>query len=214
MNEATEGSDAIPYPVREVVGVFPTASALETAVEQLELAGVSRAAISVLGVNGPPTGRIDALYRSAKVIEDDPTVRQAAFVSKGTRAEGEAVAISFPGLIGGFGGAWAVAASGGALVTAIGATILGGAIGAGLGALLVVAVARHHATYIQSQLTSGGLVLWVRTPDAAAELGALDILRRCGGTSVHTHTIERKWGVENTPLHDIQLDPFLESDKR
>jgi ABC-type molybdate transport system ATPase subunit len=39
------------YVAREVVGVFPTASALETAVEQLEIAGVNRAAISVLGVD-------------------------------------------------------------------------------------------------------------------------------------------------------------------
>ena len=35
------------YATPEVVGVFSTASALETAVEQLEIAGVDRAAISV-----------------------------------------------------------------------------------------------------------------------------------------------------------------------
>src|SRR5271168_4495082 len=36
------------YSVREVVGVFPTVSALESAIQQLGIAGVNRAAISVL----------------------------------------------------------------------------------------------------------------------------------------------------------------------
>lgn len=212
MGETNDDSESMPYTVCEVVGVFPTASALETAVEQLGLAGVNRVAISVLGVDKPPSDRIEALYRSAKAIEDDPAARRAAFVSPESRTEGEAVAISFPLLIGGFGSAWAVAAAGGALVTAIGATILGGAVGAGLGALLVLAVARHHSAYIHSQLTRGGLVLWVRTPDKASERRALDVLRRCSGMSVHTHTIERKWGMADSPLHHVQPDPFLERD--
>ena len=214
MSETMGDNGTVRYSVREVVGVFSTAIALETAVEQLELAGVTRAAISVLGVDAPRSGRIDALYRSAKVIADDPTARRAAFVSPESRTEGEALAISFPLLIGGFGGAWAVAAAGGALVTAIGATILGGAVGAGLGGLLFLAVARHHAAYIRTQLARGGLVLWVSTPDDAAEQCALDVLQRCGGMSVHTHTIEREWGMADRPLHDVQFDPLLERDKR
>ena len=124
------------------------------------------------------------------------------------------MAIAFPAGIGGFTGAWAVAAAGGALVTAIGMTVLGGAVGAGLGALLFYAVASHHAVDIESQLAAGGLVLWVSTPDEAAEQRALEVLRRCGGMSVHAHTIDREWGVANSPLHDVQPDPFLEHDKR
>jgi hypothetical protein len=108
------------YSAREVVGAFPTASALETAVEQLEITGVDRAAISVLGVDAPRSGRLDALYRSAEAIEDDPTARQAAFVSKESQTEGKAFAISLPLGVGGFAGAWAVAAAGGALAAAIG----------------------------------------------------------------------------------------------
>jgi GNAT superfamily N-acetyltransferase len=204
----------IDYATREVVGVFPTASALESAVEQLGIAGVDRAAISVLGTDARRPGRLDGLFRSAKMIEDDPQTRLASFVSHASRTEGEAIAIAFPAIIGGFGGAWAVAAAGGALVTAIGITVLGGAVGAGLGALLLNAVARHHAADIESQLAAGGLVLWVATPDEAAEQRALEVLQRCGGKLVHTHTIDRKWGVANTPLHDVEPDPFLVHDKR
>lgn len=201
------------YDAREVVGVFPTASALGTAVEQLEIAGVDRAAISVLGVDPKRSGQIDTLYRSAEAIEDDPAARQAAFVSQESQTEGKAFAISLPFGIGGFTGAWAVAASGGALAATIGATVLGGAVGAGLGVLLVRAVARHHAEDIQSQLARGGLVLWVSTPNDAAEQRALDVLGRCGGRSVHAHSVTREWGIADVPLHDVQPDPFLERDK-
>jgi len=204
----------IHYPTREVVGVFPSASALDTAVEQLGIAGVDRAAISVLGTGAGQPGGLDRLYRPAKVIEDDPSAPLAAFVSQGSRTVGEVFAIAFPATIGGSIGAWAVAAAGGALVAAIGMAVVGGAVAAGLGGLLYYAVARHHAVDIEAQLAAGGLVLWVATPDDAAEQRALDVLRRCGGVLVHTHTIDRKWGVADSPLHDIQPDPFLEHDKR
>jgi len=201
------------YTVSEVVGVFPTADALETAVEQLELAGVNRAAISVLSVAKAQTGETGATHRSAGMTADDPSVRRSAFASRGSLIEGEAAAIAVPVQIGGFAGAWAAAAAGSALATAIGATIIGGGIGAGLGVLLFGAVAHHHAARIATELASGGLVLWVCTPSAAAEESALEVLRRCGGTSVHTHTLAREWGVADTPLHDVQPDPFLEHEK-
>ena len=212
MSGTTGESGTMRYAAREVVGAFPSAGALETAVEQLEVEGVNRAAISVLGVDAARSARIDALYRSAESIEDDMAARQAAFVSQESRTEGRAFAISLPFGIGGFAGAWAVAAAGGALAAAVGATIVGGAVGAGLGALLVRAVARHHAETVQSQLARGGLVLWVSTPDEASEQRALEVLRRCGGISVHTHSIAREWGMADSPLHDVQPDPFLERD--
>ena len=167
----------------------------------------------MLGVDPKRSGRIDTLYRSAEAIEDDPAARQAAFVSQESQTEGKAFAISLPFGIGGFAGAWAVAAAGGALAATIGATVFGGAVGAGIGVLLVRAVARHHAENIQSQLARGGLVLWVSTPNEAAEQRALDVLGRCGGTSVHAHSVTREWGIADVPLHDVQPDPFLERDK-
>jgi hypothetical protein len=213
MNATAEAGKTTHYTVREVVGVFPTAKALEIAVDQLGLAGVNRAAISVLSVNPKRTHRVDEFYRSAQAIADDPKARHAAFASRGSRIEGEVVAIAVPLEIGGFAGAWAIAAAGGALITAIGATVLGGAVGAGLGLLLFRAVARHHAATIESQLTAGGLVLWVCTPDEAAEQQAQQLMQRCGGSSIHAHSVEREWGVADIPLHDVQPDPLLEHEK-
>ena len=51
MSGTTGESGTMRYAAREVVGAFPSAGALETAVEQLEVEGVNRAAISVLGVD-------------------------------------------------------------------------------------------------------------------------------------------------------------------
>jgi hypothetical protein len=200
------------YATREVVGVFASAEALDGAIQELGFAGVNRAAISVLGVAAPRHGHVDAIYRSAQAISDDPLAQQAAFISRGSLAEAGAVAIAGPLMIGGFTGAWAVAAAGGALLTAIGATVMGGALGAGLGALVCHAVSRRHAAKIEAELAGGGLILWVRTPDRAAEIRAFGVLSRCGGASVHAHTIDRPWGSADMPLHDFQPDPLLEND--
>jgi hypothetical protein len=201
------------YAVPEVVGIFPNAAALEAAVAGLGTAGFGRTAISVLATKAERSGAIDALYKSATLIEDDPVARQAVFVSPESRTEGEAAAVAVPIGIGGFAGAWVIAASGGALIAAIGATIVGGVIGAGLGSILLLTVARHRAASMQAQLEEGGLVLWVKTPDAAAEQRASEIMVRCGGLSVHAHTVMRAWGTVDSPLHDVQPDPFLVREK-
>jgi hypothetical protein len=202
------------YAVAEVVGIFQTAAALETAVAELETAGFGRASISILATKAERSGGIDALYKSANMIADDPAASQAVFVSPESRTEGEAAEIAVPIAIGGFAGAWIIAAAGGALIAAIGATIVGGVIGAGLGSILILTVARHHAAAIQDQLGHGGLVLWVKTPDPAAEQRVSEIMRRCGGMSVHAHTVTREWGTVDSPLHDVQPDPFLVRESR
>ncbi len=38
------------------------------------------------------------------------------------------------------------------------------------------------------------------------------VLQECGAGFVHTHTIDRPWGVANSPLHGVEPDPFLEHD--
>lgn len=58
--------------------------------------------------------------------------------------------------------------------------------------LLLRAVAGRRAANVKSQLAGGGLVLWVSTPDGSAEKRACEVLRRCGGQSVHAHVVERE----------------------
>ena len=201
------------YLAREVVGVFSTSQELDNAVEQLGLAGVDRAAISVPGAGVERSTLADAPYSSARGVGDDPTLRRTSFVSHAARSQGEITAIAVPLLIGCFGGAWAVAAGDGTLIAAVGAAVLGGAVGAGLGMLLFRAVASRRAANVQAQLAGGGMILWVSTPDGPAEERARKVLQRCGGRSVHAHVVEREWGADDTPLHSVQPDPFLEREK-
>lgn len=203
------GSGTWTYRAHEVVGVFASPEALEAAVDQLEVAGFDRAALSVLASDTKVKERIGRLYRSAAEATDDPRAPQAAFVGRDSRIEGGVVAVGLPFEIGGFAGAGAVVAAGGSLAAAIAGMIIGGAVGAGLGALLVLTVARRHVDAVRHQLARGGLILWVSAPDEEAERRALDVLRRYGATSVHVHTIEREWGLRDRPLGDTQLDPFL-----
>ncbi len=218
--EATDGPDGpatIHYVASEVIGVLPDQAALDGAVERLGMAGIDRAAMSVLGVaalrksDGAAPAR-SALGRSAEAMSDDPKTPQSAFISHASRKEAQGMAIAIPMEIAGFGAAWAMAAAGGALLLAIGATAVAGAVGAGLGALLYHAVARRHADAIAAQIAHGGLILWVTVHDAATEERVATVLRGCNAGSVHTHRIDRQWGFADVPLHNVQPDPFLEHD--
>jgi VIT1/CCC1 family predicted Fe2+/Mn2+ transporter len=199
MTDGGIGTATWTYRAREAVGVFADPDALEAAVDALGRAGFDRAAISVLASEETVRERVGHLYRSAAEAADDARAPQAAFVSRHSRVEGEAAAVGIPFQIGGFAGAWAVVAAGGTLAAVIAATILGGAVAGGLGALLAHAVARRHAELVREQLARGGLVLWVGTHDAAVEKRALEVLQKCGASAVHVHTIERALLLEREP---------------
>lgn len=196
----------------EAVGVFPDAGSLNEAVAQLGIAGFDRTAISILAVGPKHAGGDAGPQRTPLEIADDPETQLAAFVSQGSRDAALAMTVTIPLEAGAFGAAWAVAAAGSAILVALSATVVGGVVGAGVGALIYYAVGRRHAVAIESQLATGGLVLWVTTPNEAAEALAIRVLTGCGGTFVHVHVIDRAWGVADIPLHGLQPDPFLEHD--
>jgi hypothetical protein len=208
MTETNPDNGTQTYCAREAVGVFADPAGLERAVDELEIAGFNRAAITVLATDPKVKEGIGRLYETAAKVADDPRAPCAAFASRDSRTEGEAAAVGVPFQIGGFAGAAAVVAAGGTLATAI----AGGAFGGGLGVLLALAVARHHSEAVREQLAQGALVLWVRTPDEASEKRALAILKKYGARLVHVHAVEREWGPSDRPIRETQFDPFLERD--
>ena len=209
--EKTTNAATHTYRVREAVGVFRDPACLEAAVDELEVSGFDRAAISVLATDEKARGQLDRLYRTIKEVEDSGRVSRAAFVSSDSRVEGEAAAVGIPLYIGGFAGALAVAAAGGALALTIAAAIAGGAVGAGLGALLAASIARHHSAHVQELLENGGLILWVTVSDPDAEKRAIAVLNKMGGHDVHVHEIQREWSFRDIPFAESQPDPFLEN---
>jgi hypothetical protein len=162
---------------------------MENAVDELGSNGFDRMDISLLASEHAVTDKLGHAYVSARELEDDPSVPTTAFVSRASlgAAEGAVVGtlIYIPALI----GAAAVVASGGAVAAAIAAAAVAGGIGGGIGTLLARLIDRAHANRIEEQLEHGGLLLFVRTRDAAHEARAREILAKHSGRDVHVHTV-------------------------
>ena len=202
-------SDTQKYRVRETVAVFSDEETLETAVDELNVAGFRENAISVLATSPKTKGGLGRVFRNVREIEDSGDAQQTAFVSSDSRVEGTAALISVPLYIGGAAGVWAVSATGGSLAFALASAVALGGIGAGLGAILALAIHHRHARRIQQQLKLGGLVLWVSTPTAQAERRATQILRQLGARDVHVHEVQRDWNFGSMPLTHGPYDPFV-----
>jgi hypothetical protein len=204
MVEATEDSGTVTYSAREAVGVFDNVDVLEAAVDELEISGFDRAAISVLASDKKVTDCLGKLYASVTEIEDDPRAPQIAFVSKNSRIEAEAATIGVPLFIGGIAGGLAFVPSGG--------TIAAGAVGGGIGGLRSARISHRHIDRVRAQLAQGGLVLWVAAGDDASSARGLEILIKTGARDAHLHEIQREWPLKDRPSALGQPNPFLGSE--
>ena len=72
------------------------------------------------------------------------------------------------------------------LVSAITA---GSLLGALIGLTIIIFIWRKLDLSSQSQMKKGGLVLWVRTPDAEREQLAMRIMKKHGARNIHVHTV-------------------------
>lgn len=178
--------------VREAVGVFHDAAALEAAVDSLMSHGFDRAEISLLAGEHAVEAKLGAHYRRVQDLEDDPDAPRRAFVS--TEAIGDAQGALIGGLmyLGGAATAGALVATGGSLIGAVVAAALGGGAGGLIGSVLAGLVGDRHAQGLQEQLDHGGLLLWVRTRDAEHEEKALSLLKDAGASDVHVHGLMDK----------------------
>jgi len=209
MTEKEFETETRKYWIREAVGVFADPDVLEAAVNELGIAGFSRAAISVLAAGATAKDRIDVVYHGVKEIEESSDAPRSDFVSSESLAEEKGALLGIPLYIGGAAGLLAVTASGGSLALAIAAAIALGSLGASLGAVLAGAIEQARSERIQEQLKLGGLVLWVTTPNPDAEKRALAILNKLGARDVHVHEIQREWSMKSIALSDGPYDPLV-----
>ena len=175
--------------IREAVGVFHDAAALETAIDELSSAGFDRAEISLLAGEATVATKLGHLYDKVETLEDDPDVPRTAYVSKEAVGAAEGSIIGALSYVPALAAAGVVVASGGPLGAAIAAAALYGGSGAMIGAILARLVGDHHAAYLQEQLDKGGLLLWVRTRDAAHEARAVRILSKHAAYDIHIHDL-------------------------
>ena len=172
--------------VREAVAVFDDVSALESAFDELRAAGFAKDQISLLAADAVVERKLGHLYQRVEELEDEPRAPRTAFVSGKHMGEREdrllGSLIVLPTVL----AAGTVVATAGAVAAAIVGTALAGAL---LGTVFTHWMDQRHADWLQGQLDRGGILLWVRTPDEAAERTAMAVLTRHSAHDIHIHEI-------------------------
>jgi hypothetical protein len=175
----------MPGMFKEAVCVFDNVRNLQDCIRTLEGSAFPRHDISIMGRREELEEVFDhKTVDPREVMDSSDTPRRAP-----ERPEEQTIGTS--ALIGGsaYVGAMAMAISAGAVaVPAIaGAAILGAAGGGAIGAILSKLLGDHYNHAIEEQIERGGLLLWVKTPDAHKEMLAKIIMRQHSGRDVHIH---------------------------
>jgi hypothetical protein len=174
---------------REAVGVFDDGDSLQAAIDELQSSGFDRADLSLLAGEQTVEEKLGHMYEKVADLEDDPEVPRAVYVSTESRGDAEGSVIGALMYVGAVAAAGAVLATGGALAGAIAAAAVAGGTGGVIGSFLAKIIGDRHAHYLQEQLDHGGILLWVRTRDAAHEHRARTILEKHSAHDVHLHEI-------------------------
>lgn len=206
--EACCGS-AMEETTREATAVFSSAAALLGSIDSLLQSGFTRDDLCILGSEEALRAKFGAHIPDAAALADDPDTPRGAPVSTESRAEGLAALAGIPVYIGGAGAAAAAAMAGATVLATAGAALGVGLAAGALGLYAARKMEKRHAEQIDKHLQHGGLVLWVRTPDKASEIKALEVLRASGATDLRMHSVTTKPGIDQVPFHDAQPDPFL-----
>jgi hypothetical protein len=180
--------------VREAVGVFDTADALQEAIDELQTSGFDLADISLMAGEQTVDAKLGHAYKKAADVADDADVPRGSYISPESIGEAQGALVGGLGYIGAIGAAGLIFASGGTMAAALAAAAIAGGGGGLVGALFARLIGEHHAQYLQEQLDRGGILLWARTRDAAHEKSAVEILNKHSGRDVHVH------GVPDAPL--------------
>ena len=171
--------------LRELVAVFDDPQELERAVSALQSNGIDRAYLSfVAGELPTKTGEVPT---SRESVVSDTDIRQERVLGTGLAAT-----------IAAFAAAGFAVATGGAAVGAIAAAAAAGGVGAA-STLVGRKLAKTEKSALDEQLARGGVLLCVRTPDADAELRALEVLQR-HSARVHVHDVPAAEIPGSTPI--------------
>lgn len=175
--------------VREAVGIFDSADALQDAIDELQTSGFDRADISLMTSEHVVEEKLGHKYRKVTELADDTRVPRASYVAPESIGEAQGALVGGLFYVGAIGAAGLIFATGGSMAAAVLAASAAGGAGGVIGALLGKLVGDRHAQYIQEQLDRGGLLLWVRTRDEEHETRAMEILKKHSGRDVHVHGV-------------------------
>jgi hypothetical protein len=192
--------------VREVAGVVRTATILDNVIEALQLAGFDRADIDVMADAKTIRDRFSQIFVPLEDLADAPGVPRRAFVRNDDATTLRVGLFGILFYIGATAAALSVVASGGGLAAAVAGAVAGGAASGGLGALAARFLGRERAELIETMISEGGLVLFVRVRSEEAERRAEQIMRDQGVEAVRVHEITIDKRLTDLPLADVIAD--------
>lgn len=190
----------------EAVAVFHDVRTLQAAIDDLLTHGFDHAELSVLASEATVERTLGRRYASTTELEDDPAVPRTGYIPAESLGDAQGMLISTAAYFPAIAGCLAAVFSGGTLLGAATVAVVAGGAGALAGAGLAALLGREHGRILEQHLRRGGLLLWVRTRDAAHERLALDILRRNSGADVHLHELPEAVRV---PVTIPTRRPFL-----
>lgn len=175
--------------VREAVGVFDSAEALQRTVDDLSLAGFERHELSLMAddsILGAGLGRLPASSDAAK---DDASVPRRSHVAPEEVGNAQGMAIGVPAYVGAVIATGAVVATGGTALAAAAAAAVAGAGGGALGTVLSSWLGTKSNDTLNQHLSNGGILLWVNLRNPDREAAARSILQRYSDHPVEVHDI-------------------------
>jgi hypothetical protein len=172
--------------VTEAVAVFDDVRELDDAVQELRRAGFKKGDISLLATEAAVAKKLGHRYERVEELEDDPKAPRTAYRTRASVGDSDDMIVGSLTYLPAVVAAGTVVASAGVVAAAVTGTAIAGAL---IGTVLARWLDQHHAEHLQEQLDRGGLLLWVRTPDEAAERRALEILRSHSAHDVHVHQL-------------------------
>lgn len=175
----------------ETVGVFDNVSDMEQAAAALLAGGFDHADLSLLASPRTVARHLGRDYTGVVQLESDPAAPRTRYLSRASLkrvGQGLVLVLAMAGAAGlGMVGLHAFGGTAGA--AALG--VIGLGAGGVAGAFIAKALSDRKARDLVGQLARGGLVLWVRTADAARQARAYDVLSRHSAHHVRVHTVPR-----------------------
>ncbi len=160
--------------IREAVAVFDDSEKLEKAVSELQSHGIDRANLSFLAH--------DALTEhygtDTRRLADDPSASREAVVTEPDIRQGRVLGTGMAATVAAFAAAGFTVATGGSIVVIAAAAAAAAAASGAISTVIGRTLAKDEEAFLDTQLAQGGVLLWVRTPDADAERHAIEVLRR------------------------------------
>ncbi|MGQ9369131.1 hypothetical protein [Azospirillum sp. ST 5-10] len=175
--------------VREAVGIFDSAEALQRAVDELSLAGFDRSELSLMANNQTIEGTLGRVPRSVDEAKHDPDAPRQSFVAPEDEGDARGVAIGVPAYVGAIIATGAVVATGGTALAAALAAAAAGVGGGAVGSVLSQWLTDKRNEPLRQHLDKGGILLWVNLRDATQEAQARTILGRHGARPVEVHEV-------------------------